>query len=98
MTDLATASFDGVTYNPALDYRRLRSQLLRVAGCMSDGEWRSLRQISELTGDPEASVSARLRDLRKDKFGAHDVQTQRIGDPRAGHWVYRIPEVGNVGA
>lgn len=53
---------------------------------MSDGEWRSLAQlataVSELTGRSasEAGVSARLRDLRKEKFGGHHVERQKTED------------------
>jgi predicted transcriptional regulator len=42
-----------------------RRQARRVIGCMADGAWRTLAEISAATGDPEASVSARLRDMRK---------------------------------
>lgn len=57
--------FGGSTYIPALDESRLNGQLKRVRNLMSDGSWRSLSEIAEVTGDPEASVSARLRQLRK---------------------------------
>lgn len=57
--------FGGDTYNPARDRDRLRAQLNRVYALMQDGKWRTLHQIAMITKDPEASVSARLRDLRK---------------------------------
>ncbi|MDA8117156.1 MAG: hypothetical protein M0000_07305 [Actinomycetota bacterium] len=60
---------------------RLRQQLARVQQLMSDGRWRTLADISQATSDPEASVSARLRDLRKQEFGGHTV-TRRKADPR----------------
>ena len=66
--------FGGDTYDPARDRYRLKKQLGRVYEVMSDGEWRTLFEISALTGgDPQASVSARLRDLRKERFGGYDV-------------------------
>lgn len=71
--------FDGGTYDPALDYERLSSQLSRVRMLMVDGQWRSLYEIHEDLGrrDSEAAISARLRDLRKPKFGGHTVERRR---------------------
>jgi len=54
---------------------------------MADGRWHTLREISGQTGDPEASISARLRDLRKRKFGGHSVLRQRLA---GGKWRYRM--------
>jgi len=79
--------FDGVTYDPALDHNRLTKQLGRVWQAMSDRKWRTLRQLSRAADAPEASVSARLRDLRKPKFGGHDVEHRRTDD---GLWHYRM--------
>jgi hypothetical protein len=45
---------------------------------MIDWEWHTLSELHILTGDPEASVSARLRDLRKKKFGGYDVLRRRV--------------------
>jgi hypothetical protein len=88
MADLSSLpDFDGETYRRALDHQRLGAQLLRVALYMSDGEWRTLRMIARATDDPEASISARLRDLRKRKFGGHTVERDRI---RGGLYRYRI--------
>jgi DNA-binding transcriptional regulator GbsR (MarR family) len=85
-----TLRFDGETFNPGLDRARLTGQLFRVYLLMADGHWRTLREISETTGGSEASVSARLRDLRKEKFGGHTVERQRRGEPKAGLWEYRL--------
>jgi len=38
---------------------------------MADGQWHTLREISEKSGYSEASVSAQLRDYRKPQFGSH---------------------------
>ena len=40
---------------------------------MADGQWHTLREISEKSGFSEASVSAQLRDYRKTKYGGHTV-------------------------
>jgi len=63
---------------------------------MSDGQWRTLGELSALTGDPEASISARLRDLRKPRFGGLTVERKYI---RRGLFAYRVAgETGTPGA
>lgn len=44
---------------------------------MKDGSWHTLPEIAAGTGDPEASISARLRDLRKPRFGSYVVDRRR---------------------
>jgi hypothetical protein len=82
--------FGGVTYDADLDHDRLHAQLNRVRGLMKDAEWRTLSEISAVTGDPQASVSARLRDHRKDKFGGHTVNRRRRGEGRRGLFEYQL--------
>lgn len=65
--------FDGDVYQHAIDFSRLKGQILRVYQLMRDGRWRTLDEIARATGDPVASVSAQLRHLRRDKFGGHVV-------------------------
>lgn len=84
--------FGGSTYLPYLDSARLSSQLERVKQLMNDGEWRTLPQIQAIVGGSEAGISARLRDLRKQKFGGLIVNRKRIGDPSKGLWVYQVQE------
>lgn len=81
---------DGKTYDAALDKVRLNAQTLRVYEAMRDGRWRTLVEIAAITGDPQASVSARLRDLRKEKFGSHPVERRRRGPPKSGIFEYRV--------
>lgn len=76
----------GHTYDPALDADRLNKQLGRVYELMKDGQWRSLGEIKAVGGS-EASISARLRDLRKKEFGSYRVEHKRLG---GGLWVYRV--------
>jgi hypothetical protein len=82
-----TLRFDGSDYVPERDNERLKGQLLRVYNVMKDGEWRTLREIAETTGDPEASISAQLRHLRKERFGAHIVDKEHI---ESGLYRYRL--------
>ena len=79
--------FSGQTYSEELDGPRLNSQLGRVFSLMVDGKWRTLGEILAATGDPEASISARLRDFRKPQFGGHTMESERID---GGLWRYRL--------
>ena len=78
---------DGETYDRSRDLSRLNGQAADVYSYMSHGEWRTLKDISEATGHPEASVSARLRDMRKDKFGGFNVERRYIA---RGLYQYRL--------
>ena len=83
------ARFDGVTYEPALDRTRLTAQVKIVWALMLDRRWRSLHEIHQQCGAPEASISARLRDLRKTRFGGHMVNRRRR-TIEAGTWEYQL--------
>lgn len=79
--------FNGSDYEHTRDSERLSQQHLRVRTLMSDGVWRTLDQISEVTGDPPASVSAQLRHLRKSRFGAYLVEKRYVEN---GLFEYRV--------
>jgi hypothetical protein len=81
-------SFGGSTYQPEFDYSRLSGQLLRVYHRMKDGRWYSLADIAEYAGGSEAACSARLRDLRKQKYGSRQIDRRHIGT--SGLWHYRL--------
>jgi hypothetical protein len=70
--------FQGETFEPARDGARLNRQLDAVRKLMSDGKWRTLEQISEATGAPQASVSARLRDSRTVRGGSFIVERRYV--------------------
>jgi hypothetical protein len=72
--------FNGSDYDPKRDNVRLTGQLQRVFKCMADSKWRSLGDIEEVTGDPQASISAQLRHLRKPRFGSYQVDKKYLGD------------------
>ena len=70
--------FDGETYERSLDHAPLHRQLEIVRSFMADGRWHTLPAIAKATGvRAEASISARLRDLRKPKFGGYTVERRR---------------------
>lgn len=64
----------------------LHGQLGRVRNVMRDGRWRPVREISELLGEHETSVSARVRDLRKRPYGGYEVERKY----RDGEYHYRL--------
>lgn len=82
--------FDGKTYDQTKDCRRLMQHLVRVEELMKDGEWRTLSQVSAAVGCSEAGASARLRDLRKDRFGGFIVLRRRLFG--GGLHVYRVTD------
>ena len=83
----------GVTFEPKRDTSRLNAQAMRVFKAMESGEWLSLLEIQarilSSTGkyDPEASISARIRDLRSPKLGGFDVPHRYV---RRGLFEYRL--------
>lgn len=79
--------FDGPTYDHDLDGVRLTGQLRAVYRVMSAGAWLTLRQLADRVGGSEASVSARLRDLRKPRFGGFTVSRRRVA---GGLYEYRL--------
>lgn len=88
---MTTPDFDGATYNRNRDHARLGNQMKAVRDLMLDGRWRTLDEIAWAGGTgsafPESSVSARLRDLRKPKFGGYTVERRYAG---VGLWEYRL--------
>ena len=84
---------DGVTYDPAVDAVPLNRQQQAVYTLMSDGHWRTLADVAARLEYPEASISARLRDLRKAKWGGHTVERRRqvrLSDYQSRTWEYRL--------
>ena len=79
--------FNGADYAPARDDVRLTGQLLRIWSVVAGGAWMTLGQIAAKTGDPEASISAQLRHLRKARFGGHTVERRYL---REGLYEYRV--------
>jgi hypothetical protein len=83
--------FDGLSYSPDLDKRRLSSLLDAVRELMSDGAWRTAAEIKAVIGrGSESGIGARIRDLRKDKFGAYAIERRRRGDSNLGLFEFRM--------
>lgn len=95
MFDLFTQSpaepeFNGSDYEPLLDKLRLTGQLKDIYNLMKDGVWRTLQEIEFVTHYPQASISAQLRNLRKQRFGGYIVSKKRRGYHNNGLFEYRI--------
>ena len=82
--------FNGSDYDHEIDSLRLTGQIKRVHDVMIDGKWRTLAEIESLTSDPQASISAQLRHLRKERFGGFIVEKQPRGARTHGLFEYRL--------
>jgi hypothetical protein len=69
------------------DHTRLSGQLATVFEFLSDHRWHSLKEIAAAASCSEPSASARVRDLRKSKFGGHRIDRKRVG---GGSFLYRL--------
>lgn len=83
----ASDSARGSTFDPVLDGERLGKQFDLIMGLMRDGRWRTLGEIADRTEQPQASISARLREARGK---GHAVDKRRRGRPSDGLWEYRV--------
>ena len=81
--------FDGQTYQRELDYTRMRSQVEKVKWLMTHprGQWWTLSELASASGASESGVSARIRDLRKEKHGTLPVASRRSQN---GLWRYCV--------
>ena len=83
----------GRTVDVLEDGERISGQRQRVRDFMlSRTRYCSLKSIAKAVGDPPASVSARLRDLRKPEFGGYVVHTRRRS---RGVWESRVYTPGD---
>lgn len=57
---------------------------------MKDSKWHTLREIADKSGESEASISARIRDFRKAKYGSHQVNSQRRSNKTKGWFEYQL--------
>lgn len=74
----------GSTFEAERDGERLCEQARRVFAVIKDGNEHTLSEIAAITGDPEPSVSARLRDIRR----SGRIVTRRYIE--RGLWAYRL--------
>lgn len=98
MSSTQTQQFGGETYNEQRDGERLTSQLDAVRHILSDGQVWTLYAIAtqaELILGRRVStpgVSARIRDLRKEKFGGLNIEKLSPTTTAPGVWRYQMKE------
>ena len=91
MSDQPVFDFDGETYEPEFDKPRLNTLLGKVFVLMEDRQYRTLSEIQSVVAcGSEASISARLRDLRKPRFGGYEVDRRRRGKETKGLFEYQL--------
>jgi hypothetical protein len=77
----------GPAYSPALDGERIAKQHEVIRDFMLRSGWKTLAEIEQALGYPQASVSAQLRHLRKTRFGSYQVEKRRRSDSQ---WEYAV--------
>lgn len=75
--DESNITFKGAGYIKIFDHERLKGRARVVYNLMSDEKWRTLQDLDDATGFPQASLSAQLRAFRRKDFGSHTVNRRR---------------------
>lgn len=88
--ELNNIRFDGSDINAEKDNSRLTGQIKVIFNLMKDGKYRTLREIEDETDFPQSSISAQLRNLRKERFGSFNIEKRSRGDREKGLFEYRI--------
>lgn len=93
--------FHGATYVPSRDRDRLVGLMDRVHTALKDGQKWSLSGLKQACGGGEASISARLRNLKQVRWGGnyegvvrvretgHDIEKEYVSK---GLWLYWMTE------
>lgn len=61
----------------------------RIYALMRDGQPRSLFEIRAVVGGSDSGISAKLRDLRKARYGGHTVESKCV-DRKRQVYKYRV--------
>ena len=78
---------DGKTFVRERDGKRCNSQADAVWEIVKDHCWHTPSEIAEKVGCSDSSATARLRDLRKPRFGSHTVEREYV---ERGLFRYRV--------
>lgn len=78
--------FDGESYDRSRDQARLTSQLERVREILSDKQWHRLPDLKRTLNTTSSGVDARIRDLRKRRFGGYEIERKHLEE---GVFAYR---------
>ena len=88
-------NLDGETYNEELDGERMTTQLELVREIMSDQGWHRNIEVANRVDCSESGAAARIRDLRKEKFGSWEIVRRRVAHGNGLHeyrWTGEITE------
>jgi hypothetical protein len=68
--------------------------LYKLLSVVKDGKWRTIKQLSDATGNIPTAASANMRNLRKAKYGGYIIERRHLGN---GLYEYRmaLDEDGN---
>lgn len=90
--------FEGPAYEPALDRERLTRQHEKIRDFLlaRPGQWFTLRELAEVLHEPEASISAQLRHLRRPRFGAFLTPKRRRDGGAAWEYTIARPSAGSI--
>tara|TARA_R110002167_G_scaffold282191_1_gene487457 strand:+ start:372 stop:665 length:294 start_codon:yes stop_codon:yes gene_type:complete len=80
MDVVVNPDFDGDDYVADRDNARLTNQIDKVRMYMENAGYLTVKQIAADLKQPEPSVSAQIRNLRKDRFGARTVNREYRGN------------------
>ncbi len=69
---------------------KLAGQILRGYEALTSGQWLTLPELSQRTGDSQSSASAQIRHLRKPANGGYRVLKRRRGRDESGLFEYRL--------
>jgi hypothetical protein len=77
------------TWDEQRDGARIAKQRDDIWNAIRDGNWYTLSQLEQTTGHPQSSISARLRDFRKARYGSHRIERGYVD---RGLWQYRLAD------
>ena len=67
---------------------RLTGQMFDVYEMLANyGRPWTLRELEHVTGHPQASISAQLRNLRKPRFGGFNIEKEHVGNGLYVYWL-----------
>lgn len=95
LLDLPVRFDSGVTLTPE-DHVRLGAQIARVKAVLETGRWYTVPDLQDAiwehfrVRDPENSLQAQIRNLRKPKHGGHTIERKREGNC----WYFRLMPEG----
>ncbi len=89
-------TFAGHTYVAKRDKPRLTRQILAVFDVLKKGGWYTVSEIASITGHPETSISAQLRNLRKEDNGGYEVPRRNRNGTQLSEYSFSVADMANI--